>query len=59
MEYLLKDICRCHDDTCPKHKTCLRWLDRNPKDWIGVVYTKTLRDVNSNKACEYYMEATK
>ena len=25
------DICRCHDDGCPEHETCLRWLLREDK----------------------------
>lgn len=29
MSILLDDICRCNDDTCQKHETCRRWIDRN------------------------------
>lgn len=26
---LLNDECRCHDDGCPQHENCLRWIERN------------------------------
>lgn len=29
MKHLPNDFCRCHDDGCPQHETCLRWVDRN------------------------------
>lgn len=29
MPHLADDECRCHDDGCPQHEQCLRWVDRN------------------------------
>ena len=42
MSILLDDICRCNDDTCPKHETCRRWIDRNRSHGMFVTMAETL-----------------
>lgn len=39
------DICRCHDDDCPYHEQCRRWIYRD----TGRVHTATGR---SGGACD-------
>lgn len=42
MSILLDDICRCNDDTCPKHETCRRWIDRFKSHGMYVTMAETL-----------------
>ena len=50
------DICRCHDDKCPLHKSCLRWLDRARSNNGGLVVAAMT--LNNGGECKHYMEAT-
>jgi len=48
---LLNDICRCHDNTCDKHKKCERFLQRET--------AKGSATMRTNGECVYFIAGVK
>jgi hypothetical protein len=43
---LPRDVARCHDQTCPERRDCLRWLDRHIDG--DAVHVQSLRESEQN-----------
>jgi len=54
---LQNDVCRCHDDGCPQHETCKRWLERKSGSGDHVVHSASLYpyDIALGEPCPHYI----
>lgn len=60
MKILPSDVCRCHDDLCPEHVTCLRWLQNGPNhcgERTPHAASLLIPGAPPGSECRYYVEA--
>ncbi len=52
--FLNYDTCRCHDETCPDRKNCLRYLVRRTGG-ERTPHSDSLRPANQDEPCDSFI----